>query len=268
MKILDEPSDAPPSRSRLPLIGAAALLVVVALAGVWLLGRRPAQPPAAPTHALPAPAPVATEPPVIATPAPAASPPAPVRRGAPKAKVAPAAEPVAPALTLKVDSDVPGADVFVDRVYLGKAPLTTSDVKPGSHVLNASAEGYDGQALPIDVNAGANDVMVRFKIVRLNESIPVVHKHTMGSCEGRLLADPRGLRYQTSNKDHAFDIPFSQVKSFDVDYLQKNLRLTRKDGKTFNFTDRNANADALFVFHQKVEAARAKLAAGTPPADR
>ena len=95
----------------------------------------------------------------------------------------------------------------------------------------------------VEVTAGANDVMVRFKVVRLSETIPVVHKHAIGSCEGRLVADPRGLRYQTSNKDHAFDIPFAQVKSFEVDYLQKNLRLTRKDGKTFNFTDRNANAD-------------------------
>ncbi len=184
-------------------------------------------------------------------------------------KEAPApAEAAAPAVSLKVDSDVPGSDVFVDRVYLGKAPLTTTDIKPGSHVLNASAEGYEGQALPIEVNAGANDVMVRFKLVRLNESVAVVHKHTIGSCEGHLRADPRGLRYETSNKDHAFDIPFSQVRSLQVDYLQKNLKLVRKDGKTFNFTDRNPNADALFVFQQKVEAARAKLAAGAPPGDK
>jgi hypothetical protein len=178
------------------------------------------------------------------------------------------AEPAPPATTLKVDSDVPGADVFVDRVFVGKTPLTTSDLHVGSHVLNLAAEGYESQAVPIDVTTGANDVMVRFKLVRLNESIPVVHKHTIGSCEGRLVADPHGLRYQTSSKDHAFDIPFGQLKSFEVDYLQKNLRVTRKDGKTFNFTDRNKNADALFVFHQKVEAARAKLAAGMPPGDK
>ncbi len=76
------------------------------------------------------------------------------------------------------------------------------------------------------------------------------------------MADVRGLRYETQNKDHAFSIPFADVKTFEVDYLQKNLRVTRKDGKTFNFTDRNANADALFVFHKNVEAARKKLAAG------
>jgi len=268
VKILDETPDAPPSRSRLPIVAGAALLLVVALAAIWLLARPPARAPATAPRAAPAPAPAAAEAPVAATPAPAPAP-ARVRRSAPKAKESPApSEPAAPALTLKVDSDVPGADVFVDRVYLGKTPLTTSGVQPGSHMLNAAAEGYESQAVPIDVTAGANDVMVRFKVVRLNEIVSVVHKHAIGSCEGRLIADTHGLRYQTSNKDHAFDIPFAQLKSFEVDYLQKNLRVTRKDGKTFNFTDRNKNADALFVFHQKVEAARAKLAAGMAPGDK
>jgi len=160
---------------------------------------------------------------------------------------------------LKIDSDVPGADVFIDRVYVGKAPLETRDVTAGSHVLNASAEGYEGQVMPIEVTDGINEVAVRFKAVRLNEAIPVVHKHAIGSCQGRLLADTNGLRYETTNAEHAFAIPFSEVRSFEVDYLQKNLRLVRKDGKTFNFTDRNENADALFVFHKKVEAARVKL---------
>ena len=42
-----------------------------------------------------------------------------------------------------------------------------------------------------------------------------------------------------------------------MDYLEKNLRVKQKGGKTWNFTDKNAaNADALFVFHRDVEAAR------------
>jgi hypothetical protein len=265
--MLDEPPVPPRSRTRLAVLAGALLLVLVAVASGWLLRPRPAPAPAAaPPRVTPAPVPAA--PPVETSPASPA--PTPARR-APKAKAAPAeapVEPAVPALTLKVDSDVPGADVFIDRMYLGKAPLETREVTPGSHVLNVSAEGYESQALPVDVTDGANDVVVRFKVVRLNEAVAVVHKHAVGSCQGRLVADPHGLRYETSNKDHAFAIPFAQVRSFEVDYLQKNLRLTRTDGKTFNFTDRNANADALFVFQKKVEAARARLAAGVPPADK
>jgi hypothetical protein len=258
---LDEPSDAPSSRHRLVIGGAVLLLVVLVLVVLaWTIGSRPApvRTAAAPTAAPP----VATEAPLErAAETPAAA--APARRAGLPAKAAappPATvEPALPSLTLKVTSDVAGADVFVDRVYLGKAPLESHDVKAGSHVLTVSAEGYESQELPVEVKDGANEVAVAFKVVRLDEAIAVVHKHAMGSCDGRLLADPHGLRYVTANKDHAFDIPFSDLRAFEVDYLQKNLRVVRQDGKTFNFTDRTANADALFVFHKKVEAARAKL---------
>ncbi|MGE5357633.1 MAG: PEGA domain-containing protein [Bacteroidales bacterium] len=258
MTALDQPPDRVPSRT--PLIAAIAVVVVVVIVAWLLFGRQPKAPSkdVAPRRAAPVAAAPRAEPPPVPTEPP---PPAGGRRAAKAAKPAPPppAEPAAPPLVLKVSSDVVGADVFVDRVYVGKAPLETSDVKPGSHVLNVSAEGYESQALTVEVKEGVNEVGVQFKVVRLDESIAVVHKHTIGSCEGKLVATPRGLRYETSNKDHAFDVPFPQVQSFTVDYLQKNLRLTRKDGKTFNFTDRNPNADALFVFHRKVEAARARL---------
>ena len=67
---------------------------------------------------------------------------------------------------------------------------------------------------------------------------------------------------ETSNKGDAFNLPYPQVEQFSVDYLQKNLRVKAKGGKTWNFTDKNDNADALFVFHRDVEAARKKLADG------
>jgi len=261
---IDEESPVGSGSSRRLLAVCAALLLVVAiLGGAWLLGSRRA--PVTPAPATTAPAPVASLP---ATSEPASAPAAAVPRSGRRKAVAaptPSGEAAAPALVLKVDSDVPGASVFIDRLYVGKTPFTTSEVTPGSHVVHVSAEGYESQSNTVDVTAGATDVMMRFKVVRLNEAIPVVHKHTIGSCEGRLLADLQGLRYETPNGEHAFAIPLSELRSFEVDYLKKNLRVTRKDGKTFNFTDRNANADALFVFHKKVEAARARLAAGFTP---
>ena len=84
----------------------------------------------------------------------------------------------------------------------------------------------------------------------------------MGSCEGQLIASLDGLRYETSNKGDAFTLPYPQVETFAIDYLQKNLRVKQKGGKTWNFTDKNDNADVLFVFHRDVEAARKKLADG------
>ena len=56
-----------------------------------------------------------------------------------------------------------------------------------------------------------------------------------------------------------------RVLDYIVDYLKKNLQVKQKGGKTWNFTDKNDNADALFVFHREVEAARKKLAEGYTP---
>jgi hypothetical protein len=50
------------------------------------------------------------------------------------------------------------------------------------------------------------------------------------------------------------------METFQVDYLEKNLRITLRKGRQFNFTDPDGNADRLFVFHRDVERARQRLA--------
>jgi hypothetical protein len=212
-----------------------------------------ATPPAAPrAETAPSPAPPAVAP----------SPSGPRRRKAPVPEQ-PAEPPPAPTTgTLRVDSDVPGAFVFLDRQFVGKAPVTAEAVAPGSHQLNVSAEGYEGYSQTLEVAPGPADVMVRFKEVRLHETVAVIHKHRFGSCEGKLIATPQGIRYETTNENDRFTVPFSNLEVFEVNYLDKNLRIKVRDGRTYNFTDTNPNADALFVFHRNVEKARARRAKG------
>ena len=50
-----------------------------------------------------------------------------------------------------------------------------------------------------------------------------------------------------------------------MDYLQKNLRVKIKGGKTYNFTDPDGNAEKLFAFHATVEKARQRLISGKHP---
>lgn len=216
---------------------------------------------------------VVTPPPVSAPAPPKAEPepsagtdtarPASRRRPRPEKPAEPAA-PVAAAPSgpvLVIDSDVPGASVFVDRQYLGTTPVRTTDVKPGTHQLNASADGQDGIVRTIEVgDAGETSVSLRFRDVQIDTAVAVVHKHGIGSCEGRLLATIAGLRYDTSNKGDAFSIGFGDLETFEIGYLQKNLRVKKRGGKTWNFTDKSENADKLFVFHRDVTKAREKLA--------
>lgn len=221
-------------------------------------------PVAPPVTAAPAPAARKVEPPPAA---PAAEPAAP-RAAAPR-KTAPAPAPVvaaAPTLaTLTLESDVPGASVFIDRQFVGTTPLTLDKLAPGSKRVQLTADGFDSVQRTVALAAGPNTVTVRIKEVRLDTKVPVVHKHAMGSCNGTLSATVDGLKYDTSNKGDAFTLSYAQAEQFAVDYLQKNLRVKQKGGKTWNFTDKNDNADALFVFHREVEAARKKLAEGYTP---
>ncbi len=158
---------------------------------------------------------------------------------------------------LRVEADVPGAQVFLDRQFVGEAPVTVRDVALGEHRLDVSAEGYDIHAETIDVRSGTIDVVVRFKEVRLDEALAVKHKHGVGSCRGRLLATPEGLRYETDDEKDGFSVPFSTLEPLDVDYLKKNLRVRIRGGRRYNFTA--DSADDLLVFQQAVEAARARL---------
>ncbi len=253
------------SSSKLPWI----LLVLAAMGAAFAVGAyirsRAPEPqvavkkaPEAPRAAAPAPAP---------KPEPKPERPAPRRRAAPKPAPAPAPAPAAPTTgTLHIDSDVPGAEVFIDRAYVGTTPVTAEGVKPGDHRLNVSAQGFEGIAENVAVTPGDRDLMIRFKVVRLDASIAVVHKHTFGSCAGKLVATPKAISYVTDDKKDAFSVPPTSLEEFTVDYLKKNLRIKLKGGRTYNFTDPNGNADNLFVFHRDVEKAIGLLKKGYPPA--
>jgi hypothetical protein len=163
---------------------------------------------------------------------------------------------------LTLETDVPGASVFIDRQFVGNTPLSLDKLEPGSKRVQITATGFDSVQKTLDLVPGPNAVTIRVREVSLNAKTPVVHKHGMGACEGTLTASLDGLKYETSNRGDAFTLPFAQLETFVVDYLQKNMRVKQRGGKTWNFTDKNDNADALFVFHRDVEAARKKLAEG------
>jgi hypothetical protein len=253
--------------SRVLVIAVACALVVVG-AGWFLIGRPP-EPVSAPAAG--AGSPRVENPETSSAGKPSREP----ERGAKPSRSSPAADARAPAETaaatpvsgtLHIDSDVPGALVFIDRQPLGRAPVTAQNVTPGTHVLNVSAEGFEGIAETIEVTPGPRDIQVRLRDVRLDASIAVVHKHRVGSCMGRLIATPQGVRFDTTDKDDAFQAALGDLEIFDVDYLQKNLRVKPRRGKQYNFTDPEDNADRLFVFHRDVDHARTRLAKGDTPA--
>ena len=247
------------------------MCAVVVVGAVFVLLPRQAPAPAETPITEPAPAaPSAGAAAPEAPPPPAATPrPRPARPDAAPApaEAAPAAvEAVPDAGTLRIDSDVPGAQVFIDRQFVGSTPVTAANVKPGTHQLNVSAEGFEGVARSIEVEPGARDLMIRFKEVRLDARLAVVHKHRMGQCRGELVATAQGLQYTTDDKNDRFTVAFAELEQFQVDYQEKNLKVKVRRGKQYNFTDPDGSADRLFVFHRDVDKARQRLAGGERPA--
>ena len=204
-------------------------------------------------------------PPPTAAPSAAAPSAPPARRRAPApatetAAAEPAAAPAAATGTLHIDSDVTGAQVFIDRRFIGVVPVTESDVAPGNHRINVGRDRTTRVSPRTSTSPpGPRDLHFNFKEIRLDASIAVVHKHRMGSCKGRLIATPQGLRYETTDKDDAFSAPLGDFEIFDVDYLAKELRVKLKKGKRYEFTDPDANADRLFVFQRDVDKVRQRL---------
>jgi hypothetical protein len=243
--------------------GVVALLVAGYVGVTMMMPEKPA-PNAAPPPARsepaarPAPKPVAPEQEPEASRTTPRTRPRPAKAAAP----APTAPPTPTGPVLVVESDVAGASVFVDRKYLGTTPLRSTELTAGTHQLNASASGEDGLVQNVEVGGtGETTIALKFREVRLNAQLAVVHKHGIGSCAGTLTATPGGISYQTDNKKDAFAFALKDLEVFEIDYQKKELKVKQRGGRTWNFIDKSDNADKLFVFHRDVSKARERLAA-------
>lgn len=83
-------------------------------------------------------------------------------------------------------------------------------------------------------------------------SVAVVHDHFFGSCAGRLIADPDGLRYFTAHKD-AFVIGFADLARVQLDARTRHLRITTRRGRTYNFRAAAADLGALTSFESALD---------------
>lgn len=160
--------------------------------------------------------------------------------------------------SISVASTPAGAMVFLDRDFKGNTPVTIEDLRPERYRLMVSAEGFEVHHQEVEVGRERVPVRVAFEAAEatLDARVEVVHKHRFGSCAGTLVATPTGLEYRTDHKD-AFELAFDRVERFELDYLEDNLRLKVRRGRTYNFETPDGNVDPLFVFHRDVETFRA-----------
>jgi len=256
-----------PHGNRVVIIVVAGLVVVGGIAALVYNTARSGSVQTVPDDASRTPKPaLPAEPPAAANrPSPAASAPAPARTPAP-ASPAPKTDAAPATGTLVLEADTPETTVFIDRKFVGTAPQTLRDVTPGEHQLIFSPTGQDSIRMTVEVQPGdTKTIVARFKEIQLDEKVEVVHKHSFGSCRGTLKASPQGLTYDTKNTEDVFSVPLTNPELFAVNYVEKNLKVKLKGGKTYTFAEPEGTADKLYAFHQAVEKARQRLLAGRRP---
>ena len=176
----------------------------------------------------------------------------PVAQGFASARSAPGPAP------LRVEADVADASVFVDRRFVGKAPVEIRDVSPGPHRVNVSADGFPMHAE--EVGSGPSPARSAFASTRsASTSLSPWSTSTGWDPAGGLKASPEGLRFEAASGKDSFRAPFAELARFEVDYLKKTLRVSLSGGRSYNFTVEGPSADPLLVFQQKVEGARKRL---------
>ncbi len=154
--------------------------------------------------------------------------------------------------TLRVEANVPGAQVLFDGKEQGTTPLEIPNVAPGRHELVVSADGYETRTETLEVESGKRDIKVDLippPVATLTEAVAVKHKHRIGSCDGVLRASADKLEYDSSHKD-AFSVSLSEVDRFSLD--KETLSVKVKDGRNYKFNERNDNHPALASFHERV----------------
>ena len=141
---------------------------------------------------------------------------------------------------------VPGAQVSVDGQALGQVAsngrLEISSLSAGEHTVEVVAKPYDKFPTKVTLSAG-NSATIK---PALRASMPVTHKHMVGSCEGILIVGQGRIRYQTGNAKDAFDYPLSSVKKAGAAEGGKGFYIEIAGAKRYLF-DAPAAAEDLQV---------------------
>jgi hypothetical protein len=73
--------------------------------------------------------------------------------------------------TVKVLSNVPGAEVYLDGKLVGTTPAELTDIPPGEHLIEVRSKGYNPKEQRITVNTGTADI-IKFELAATQQVGP------------------------------------------------------------------------------------------------
>jgi serine/threonine-protein kinase len=124
------------------------------------------------------------------------------------------AAPAGPALAPPklVVQTIPGAQVIIDGQAMGQTGangrLEISPAPAGDHTLEVVAKPYDEVKQKVTLSPGRVFTVTPILLA----SMPVEHRHVVGSCNGTLIVGQGRVQFQASNSKDSFDYSVTQVK--------------------------------------------------------
>jgi PEGA domain len=121
--------------------------------------------------------------------------------------------------TISVLSNISGAKVFLDGREVGVVPVDIKDVKPGEHVLEVKADGYQTREERVVINAGGTEVRKmdlspetspNQGIIKVVSPVPEAEIFIDGASIGKVPQEKR-----TSAGEHFVVVKLAGYKSFE-----------------------------------------------------
>jgi tetratricopeptide (TPR) repeat protein len=144
---------------------------------------------------------------------------------------------------------VPGAQVIIDGRPYGQTGsngrLEISPAPAGDHTVEVVAKLYGNFKGKVTLSPG----QVLPMTPSLLASMPVEHKHIVGSCNGILRVGSGRVQYQASSGKDSFDYPLAAVKKAGSQDSGKGFYLEITGAKRYDFRAPAAAEDLQIILH-------------------
>jgi serine/threonine-protein kinase len=144
---------------------------------------------------------------------------------------------------------VPGAQVIIDSRASGQTGsngrLEITPAPAGDHTVEVVAKPYNNFKEKVTLSPGRVFTLTP----NLLASMPVEHKHVVGSCNGTLIVGQGRVQYRASNDKDSFDYPLTSVKKADTAESGKGFYLEIVGVKRYVFHASAAAEDLQIILH-------------------
>jgi serine/threonine-protein kinase len=144
---------------------------------------------------------------------------------------------------------VPGAQVSIDGQAVGQVGsngrLEITQARVGEHTVEVVAKPYDNFKEKVTLSPGTVSTITP----ALWASMPVEHKHVVGSCNGILRVGSGRIQYQASSGKDSFDHPLASVKKAGSADSGKGFYLEITGAKRYDFRAPAAAEDLQIILH-------------------